>query len=184
MCSTVLLFSVWSSGPVGLSKGSMQVNASMSVPSSHHWPPAKVPSTPPLLSVSSYLPVKASGAGWGPIRVRKRIAGPDTHSPEPLQALVLYFSPVFVNGNLQMNGLICFQTVGMNLSVREQVSRRASAEQKTAWMGAEHYLSLVDFLNVPCPWWEETDLLYRFKEAALQVRRQLFQSIVVQKNMF
>lgn len=102
------------------------------VPSSHHWPPAKVPSTPPLLSVSSYLPVKASGAGWGPIRVRKRIAGPDTHSPEPLQALVLYFSPVFVNGNLQMNGLICFQTVGMNLSVREQVSRRASAEQKTA----------------------------------------------------
>lgn len=71
----------------------------IAVPSSPSWPPAKVPSTPPLMSVSSYPPVKASGAGWGPIRVRKRIAGPDTHSPEPFQALVLYFSPCFSMGS-------------------------------------------------------------------------------------
>lgn len=51
------------------------------------------------------------------IWARKRMAGPDAHSPEPSQALVLYLPPAFFNGSLQMNGLICPETVGMNLSV-------------------------------------------------------------------
>lgn len=82
------------------------------VPSSHSWPPAKVPSNPPLMSVSSYPPVKASGAGWGPIRVRKRIAGPDTHSPEPFQALVLYFSPCLSMGTSRWMGPFVFRQWG------------------------------------------------------------------------
>lgn len=80
--------------------------------------------------------------------------------PWALPGISAVLLPLFVNGNLQMNGPICFQTVGMNLSVREQVSRRASTEQETAWMWAEHDLSLVNFLNAPCPRWEETDLLF------------------------
>lgn len=80
--------------------------------------------------------------------------------PWALPGISAVLLPLFVNGNLQMNGPICFQTVGMNLSVREQVSRRASTEQETAWMWAEHYLSLVNFLNALCPRWEETVLLF------------------------
>lgn len=41
-----------------------------------------------------------------------------------------------------MNGLICAETVGMNLSV-------GAGEQES--LGTEHYLSQVDILNALCP---------------------------------
>lgn len=37
--------------------------------------------------------------------------------PRALQDISTVLAPLFVNGSLVMNGLICPQTVGMNLSV-------------------------------------------------------------------
>lgn len=75
------------------------------------------------------------------IWARKRMAGPDAHSPEPSQALVLYLPPQFVNGSLQMNGLICPQTVGMNLSV--------GAGEQEGLSTAEHDMNESRTLPVP-----------------------------------
>lgn len=114
----------------------------------------------------SYLPVKASGAGRGLgmardiIWVRKRMAGPDAHSPEPSQALVLYLPPGLSMGATRWMGSFVLRQWGW-ICLWEQVSRRASVQQNRAWMRAEHYLSQVNVLNAPCPRWEETDLIFR-----------------------
>lgn len=136
------------------------------VPSSHSWPWARLPSAPPLMPFFSYLPVKASGAGRGLgmardiIWVRKRMAGPDAHSPEPSQALVLYLPPGLSMGATRWMGSFVLRQWGW-ICLWEQVSRRASVQQNRAWMRAEHYLSQVNVLNAPCPRWEETDLIFR-----------------------
>lgn len=68
--------------------------------------------------------------------------------------------PQFVNESLQMNGLICPQTVGGGICLSEHRSRRDSAHQDIAWMRPEHYLSQVDVLNAHFPSWEEIDLIF------------------------
>lgn len=73
------------------------------------------------------------------IWVRNRMAGPDAHSPEPSQVLEL--APRFVNGSLQMNGLICPQTVRMNLSV--------GAGEQEGLSTAEHGMNESRTLPVP-----------------------------------
>lgn len=106
-------------------------------PSCHSWPWAKMPSTPPLMPFSSFLPVKAksewSGAGAGNGEGHYMGAEEDGRSRHPLPWALLGIStvlaPPFVNGSLQMNGLICPQTVGMNLSVGAREQEGLSTEE-------------------------------------------------------
>lgn len=140
--STAPLFSDWPSAPCGTVQR-IHAGAGIDVPSSHSWTPAKVPSTPPLMSVSSYPLVKASGAGWGPIRVRKRIAGPDTHSPEPFQALVLYFSPCLSMGTSRWMGpFVCRQWGWICLSESKWAGGPPPSRRR-------HECEP----NTTCPWW-------------------------------
>ena len=96
------------------------------VPSSHSWPRARVPSAPSLRPFSSYLPEKAekewverAGAGNGEGHYMGAEEDGRSRRPLPwaLRGISTVLAPRFVNGSLQMNGLSCPQTVGMNLSV-------------------------------------------------------------------
>lgn len=115
--------------------------------SSHSWLWSKMPSTPPLMPFSSYLPVKARGArrGFGNGGGHYMGAEEDGSSRRPLPWALLSIStvlaPQFVNGSLHMNGLICPQTVGMNLSI--------GAGEQEGLSTAEHGMNKSWTLPVP-----------------------------------
>lgn len=90
------------------------------VPSS--WPWAEVPSYSPTHAFLG-LPARESewsGTGAGNDEGHYMGAEEDGRSRRPLPwalpGISTVLVPQFVNGSLQMNGLICLQTVGMNLS--------------------------------------------------------------------
>ena len=94
---------------------------------------------------SSYLPVKASGVGRGLGMARDMGEEEDGRSRRPLPwalpGISTVLAPPFVNGSLQMNGLICPQTVGMNLSV--------GAGEQEGLRSAERGMNE----NTTCPRW-------------------------------
>lgn len=135
--SKVLLFSVWSAVPVGVQKTHPRIGNW--VPSSQAWLWAKVLSISQLMFFSSYLPVKASGARggwyeWG----RGRSNHPLPWAFWDIIAVIL--SPSLSKGASKWMGSFVFRQWGW-ICLSDQVSRRASAQQKTPWM------------NTTCPRW-------------------------------
>lgn len=91
MCSTVLLFSVWSSVPVGLSRGSMQVNASMSHPRTT----GPLPRCPQLPHSGVCLQLPSSESKWSRVGADKG-AEEDRRSRHPLPRALAGISAVLL----------------------------------------------------------------------------------------